>query len=122
MRPGTEADPKDFRHPEVGWGLVLPFRSDLDAGALARAEDAEPPFRRLLADRGPGAKVLRYRADYGVLALFEADGTIVPLAGARDGAEHGAVPDYLLLAGGRTSSRGRSSTHSAPAAAWDVCT
>lgn len=100
MRPGAEADPKDFRHPDVGWALVLPFRPDLDAAALARAEDAEPPFRRLLADRGPGAKILRYRSDYGVLALFEADGTIVPLTGARDGTEHGALPDYLLLAGG----------------------
>lgn len=100
MRPGAEADPKDFRDPRVGWALVLPLRSDLDAQALARAEDAEPAFRRLLADRGPTAKVLRYRPDYGVLALFEADGTIVPLAGAKDGTEPGALPDYLLLGGG----------------------
>ncbi|MGY1707498.1 hypothetical protein ACI79C_23285 [Geodermatophilus sp. SYSU D00697] len=100
MRPAAAADPRDFRDPRVGWALVLPFRPDLDTGAQARAEDAEPPLRRLLASRGPGAKVLRYRSDYGVLALFEADGTLVPLSGARDGAQPGALPGYLLLGGG----------------------
>ena len=100
MRPGAEADPEDFRDPRVGWAMVLPFQPDLDEAAQARAEDAEPPFRDLLAARGPAAKVLRYRPDYGVLALFEADGTIVPLQGAKDGTELGALPDYLLLAGG----------------------
>lgn len=100
MRPETAADPRDFRDPRVGWGLVLPDNPDLDAGGRARAEDAEAPFRALLASRGSGAKVLRYREDYGVLALFEADGTVIPIAGAKDGTQHGALPDYLLLAGG----------------------
>lgn len=100
MRPEADADPKDFRDPRVGWALVLPHRPDLDAAAQARAEDAEPPLRDLLAHRGSGAKVLRYRSDYGILALFEADGTIIPIAGAKDGSGHGALPDYLLLAGG----------------------
>jgi hypothetical protein len=100
MRPGAAASPRDFKDPRIGWALVLPFRGDLDTQTQARAEDAEPPFRQLLAARGAGAKVLRYRADYGVLALFESDGTLVPLSGAKDGVEHGALPDYLLLAGG----------------------
>ena len=99
MRPEAAADPKNFRDPRVGWGLVLPYRPDVDAAAQARAEDVEPPLRELLASRGPGAKVLRYRSDYGVLALFEADGAIIPIAGAKDGTAHGALPDYLLLAG-----------------------
>ena len=98
-RPPAAPDPTDPTDPRVGWGLVLPARDDLAVADRAAAADAEEPLRRLLAHRGAGAKVLRYRDDYGPLALFEADGTAVPTSGAPEGTEAGALPRYLLLAG-----------------------
>lgn len=99
MRPGAGPDDTDPTDPRVGWGLVLPARDDLCVAARAAAMDAEEPLRELLAHRGAAAKVLRYRDDYGPLALFEADNEPVPI-GAEQGVAHGSMPRYLLLAGG----------------------
>jgi len=99
MRPPRPADPTDPTDCRVGWALVLPAR-DNDADDLAHARDAEQPLQDLLAHRGPAAKVLRYRPDYGHIALFEADGTPVPTSGAAQGVAPGCLPRYLLLAAG----------------------
>lgn len=99
--PGAPAEPTDVTDVRVGWGLVLPDRPDLDSTDRWTAHDAEEPFRRLLEHRRPAAKVLRYRPDYGPLALFDADDRgPVPLSGAPEGCAPGALPRYLLLAGG----------------------
>lgn len=111
MRPPAAPDERDPTDPRIGWGLVLPADDALSADEQANAVDAEEPLRRLLAHRhsrrrpgpaelGPSAKVLRYRADWGPLTLFEADGTAVPTSGAAQGAAPNALPGYLLLAGG----------------------
>lgn len=52
-------DPADWAHEAIGWGVVLPEKPGLDAGALATAGDAPEPIRELVAHRQ--GKVLRYR-------------------------------------------------------------
>ena len=51
LAPEAEADPRDWRDPRVGWGLVLPDTDALDDAAKARGEDAPEPLRD--AARGP---------------------------------------------------------------------
>src|SRR5438094_5195400 len=59
-----EVDERDWRHPEVGWVIILCDRDDLDDAARANGEDAPEPIRRLIESR-PGAVVLRFRPELG---------------------------------------------------------
>jgi hypothetical protein len=99
MRP-TPPDLTDWRDPVIGWGVVLPHRPDLDPAALARADDAPEPIRRLVAAR-PGAKVVRYgagtRYDNWTLRDY-AGGSDLPIATAPTGTGPGCLPSYLLIA------------------------
>ncbi|MDB5454187.1 MAG: hypothetical protein JWO33_2765, partial [Caulobacteraceae bacterium] len=81
LRSIAPADLRDWRHPEVGWGLVLPDRDGGDPKTLAAGEDAPPALRRLLADR-KDAPVLRYRADLhdGYLRRYYDDGLFADLS------------------------------------------
>ncbi len=76
------ADRRDWRHPQVGWGLVLPDDDTLSAAARATADDAPAPIRELLAARA-GAPVLRYRAETGAkfLRRYYPDGSVQDIAG-----------------------------------------
>lgn len=95
------ADPNDWRHPDIGWGVVLPDREDVPAADKARGLDAPPAIRRLIAERG-NAPVLRYRsvAPSGFLRRHEHDGSQADLnlRGAR-GLAPKSVPRYLLIVG-----------------------
>ncbi len=96
-----QIDYDDWRHPDVGWGVVLP-ETDHDAGTKHRGEDAPPAIRALLAARG-GAPVLRYDpalATYGFVRRYEADGTVTePSPGGARGVARGHMPHYLLIVG-----------------------
>jgi hypothetical protein len=59
MRPDPP-DPANWKHPDIGWGLILPERARLTPAQLATANDAPEPIRELVAARN--GKVLRYRA------------------------------------------------------------
>ncbi len=97
-------DLRDWRHPNVGWGLVLPDDDTLSTAARATADDAPEAIRALLAAR-PGAPVLRYRAETGArfVRRYYADGSVqdiaISSAGAR-GVAPGALPYYLLIYAG----------------------
>lgn len=101
LAAGEPVDLRDWRHPQVGWGLVLPDDETLPPAARATAEDAPEPIRDLLAARA-GAPVLRYRAETGArfLRRYYADGSAqdiaISSAGAR-GVAPGALPYYLLI-------------------------
>lgn len=94
-------DLRDWRHPRVGWGLVLPDDDALPAAARATAQDAPEPIRALVATRGD-APVLRYRPELGAkfVRRYFADGTqrdiAISSAGER-GVAAGALPYYLLI-------------------------
>lgn len=95
-----EVVPWDWRHPKVGWGLVLCDDTTLPAAARCRADDAPDPIRRLLAAR-PGSPVLRWSAAHGneVLLRYDAAGGYKPLAlVSADGIAPDALPLYLLIA------------------------
>jgi hypothetical protein len=99
-----EADARDWTHPEVGWGLVLP-EGKLPPARRATADDAPPPIRDLFAKRAArmGAPVLRYAPDLGnrFLRRYNANGKFEPLDinGTDPGVGPGQLPAYLLLAG-----------------------
>jgi hypothetical protein len=103
LAPPVKADPRDWRHPEVGWGLVLQDDLDLEAAVKARGEDAPEPLRRLLKDRA-GALVLRWSKSQGTRSLrrYYTDGVAeqdLEIAAPRHGTKPGCLPRYLLIYG-----------------------
>lgn len=98
-----EIDERDWRHEEVGWGLVAPDDDALDVPAKARGEDLPEPLRALLKDR-PGSPVLRYRPELrvGYLRRYYLDGLVQDLSVASPirGTATGRVPRYLLIYAG----------------------
>jgi hypothetical protein len=103
LRPPPPADAADWRHPDVGWGLILPHDPALSDSELAGATDAAEPIQALLADR-PGAPVLRYASQSRLTHLLRYDPgqavAEVVLSGADRGTKPGALPHYLLIYGG----------------------
>ncbi len=97
-------DLRDWRHPAVGWGLVLPDDDALPAAARATADDAPDAIRALLAAR-PGSPVLRYRSDVGAkfVRRYYPDGSVQDIAissAGQRGVAPGALPYYLLIYAG----------------------
>ena len=97
----TLINPRDWRNPNVGWGLVLPDDNAIPEDARARGDDAPEPLRRLLAARQPAAAVLRYRPGpvVGMLRRYYTDGPAQDLsvgAGAF-GVGRDRLPRYLLI-------------------------
>lgn len=98
-----DIDPRDWRHSEVGWGLVLPEAdARWSAAERAVAADAPEPIQRLRAFRAD-APVFRYRPDLGTTELrrYFPDGSASDLAvnGSKPGTSRAALPLYLLLVG-----------------------
>lgn len=94
-------DLRNWRHPQVGWGLVLPDDDALPVAARATADDAPEPISELLAARAD-APVLRYRAETGArfVRRYYPDGSAQDIAisgGGARGVAPGALPYYLLI-------------------------
>jgi hypothetical protein len=102
LRPIPPADPRDWRHPQVGWGLILAENDAVPPADKARAADAPEPIRRLLADR-LGAPVFRYRPELALTHLrrYLPNGAYddVPISGSPMGVGEHALPRYLLIYG-----------------------
>ncbi len=97
----TPVDAADWRHPAVGWGVVLPDRTDATRPEKARGDDGPEPIRQLLADRG-GAPVFRYRPEIGdgKLRYYTVQDTEHDLAFSGDrGGGPFQIPHYLLIVG-----------------------
>jgi hypothetical protein len=103
LAPEVPADPRNWRDPAVGWGLVLPDIDDLSDPEKARGDDAPGPLRELLAAR-PGSPVLRYRHKrrFSQLRRYYLDRPAqdVALSASARGVQDGALPRYLLIYGG----------------------
>jgi hypothetical protein len=101
LRVPLSANPADWRHPDVGWGLVLPERPGLSPEQLATGTDAPEPIQALLKDR-KGATVLRYRPDsvnrFTHLRNY-ASQRDVAISGSPRGLGSNALPQYLLIYG-----------------------
>lgn len=95
-------DLRDWRHPDVGWGLVLPENEQVSVADRAVGADAPEPIRKLLVDRGD-APVFRYRPDLQnrFLRRYYTDRAAqdVAISGSPRGIAPGRLPSYLLLCG-----------------------
>jgi hypothetical protein len=103
LAPPPPPNLADWASPQVGWGLVLPYRAGLSPEALASAGDAPDPIRDLRAARGD-APVFRYRADSQLsithlLTYRSGVEEFVPLSSAEPGVGAGHLPFYLLIYG-----------------------
>lgn len=103
LAPPPPPNLKDWRHEEVGWGLVLPSRTGLSPAELASADDAPEPIRDLWAHRGNGP-VFRYRADWPLsithLTTYRSGvEEAVSLHSSNPGVGVGRLPFYLLIYG-----------------------
>jgi hypothetical protein len=100
LAPLAPADERDWRHPDIGWGLVLPDDEALPPSDKAAGADAPAPIRKLLAAR-PGAPVLRWspRLSQRYLRRYYADGKVQDLSiqAPKPGTGFGQVPRYLLI-------------------------
>lgn len=102
------ADPSDWSHPDVGYGIVLPDAplapEDGGPSATERAHgaDAPEPVRQLLAAR-PTAVVVRWRPELGdrMLRRYFPDGASQDMAVglSQFGTGTARLPRYLLLVG-----------------------
>jgi len=102
LAPPPAVDQRDWRHAEVGWGLVLPEDEQVPAADRAVGADAPAAIRKLLADRA-GAPVFRYRPDLHnrFLRRYYTDRPAqdIALSGSPRGTGPGRLPRYLLLCG-----------------------
>jgi hypothetical protein len=100
LGPPQPIDERDWKHPDVGWGLVLPDNDALSTADRAEAVDAPDAIRRLLQKR-PNAPVLRWRRELqqGHLRRYYADGTLQDLSAQapNPGIGKGRIPRYLLI-------------------------
>ncbi|MFD1555109.1 hypothetical protein ACFSHT_05620 [Paraburkholderia silviterrae] len=103
LGPAVAADLRDWQHPEVGWGVILPDDDSVPIEARARGEDAHPAIQKLLAHRS-GAPVLRWREEFGqdYLRRYYVDGRFHDLSAAaiKPGVQDGHIPRYLLIVAG----------------------
>lgn len=99
---GEPADPCDWEHDDVGYGVLLPD-NDRPAASKAAGADAPEPVRELLRAR-PRTVVLRWRADLGgrFVRRYFADGTHQdPTIGLSPfGTAKGELPRYVVIIGG----------------------
>jgi hypothetical protein len=96
-------DPWDWRHTDVGWGLLLADDdADLPSEDLALARDAPEPLQELVAARGP-APVLRWHPDDPDVLLRYYPGYLdpeaIPIGGSPRGVRDGAIPSFLMIWG-----------------------
>ena len=98
-----EVDERDWRHPDVGWGLVAADDDSIDIETKARGADLAEPLQTLLRNR-PGSPVLRYRPELrvGYLRRYYDNGLVQDLSASAPtpGTAKGRVPRYLLIAAG----------------------
>ncbi|MBV6520163.1 MAG: hypothetical protein MNPFHGCM_00268 [Gemmatimonadaceae bacterium] len=98
--PAKVTSESNWRHPAIGWGLVLPDNDELDAAARATADDAPHAIQELVAARN-NAPVFRYVTGHqgGFLRRYFSDGKFQDpsLAGSAPGIARGQLPRYLLI-------------------------
>jgi hypothetical protein len=84
----TPPAPSDWRHPDVGWGLIL-----------AADADIPEPIQELLRTR-PNSPVFRYKPDWNKRFEFlSTSNGDVPIINPEIGIAPGQLPAYLLIYG-----------------------
>jgi hypothetical protein len=100
LGPPLPVDERNWAHPDVGWGLILPDKEDLSHAERARGDDAPAAIRRLLKAR-PNSPVLRWRGELqqAYLRRYYPDGSVQDLSAQapNPGIGQGRIPRYLLI-------------------------
>jgi hypothetical protein len=100
LAAGEPADFRNWRDPDVGWGVLLADTDAVSKADRARAVDAPSSIKKLL-DARAGAPVFRYRPDIlpGFLRRYYADGTErdIALSGSDRGLGDKKLPWYMLI-------------------------
>jgi hypothetical protein len=100
LGPPLPVDEREWTHPDVGWGLVLPDRDDIPAAERAKGDDVPPAIGRLLTAR-PNSPILRWRPELqqAYLRRYYADGSSQDLSAQapNPGIGKGRIPRYLLI-------------------------
>jgi hypothetical protein len=91
---------RDWSNSKVGWGVILPHRTDLSPADLAAAKDAPEPIQTLVQERN--GLVLRYlsrsKKRFEVLASFASGKRAdLDISSAPIGRGPGQLPLYLLI-------------------------
>ncbi len=101
MHLGFKAqDPRNWQHPDIGWGLVVPDNPQIPGADKSRGLDLPEPLQALIKKRG-NAPVLRWLPSLkeGQLRRYSANGQASDLRlGGTRGTAAQAVPQYLLIA------------------------
>jgi hypothetical protein len=102
LAPAAPVDQRNWMHPDVGWGVILPDNDQMGAAEKARGDDAPGPIQDLLKAR-KDAPILRYRANLqqGYLRRYYADMPPQDLSAQapNPGIGKGRIPQYLLIVG-----------------------
>ncbi len=101
----SPADERDWRHPKVGWGLILPENEDLEPRDRATAIDAPDAIRRLMAKR-QSRTVLRWPKNArNYIRSYSETGrcTSLSLQSSGHGIGKDLIPKYLLIYGSPTA-------------------
>jgi hypothetical protein len=100
LAPAAPVDPRDWAHPDIGWGLVLPDKDCASPAELARGDDAPTAIQKLLRAR-KDPPVLRFRASLqqGYLRRYYPDRPAQDLSTSapRLGSGESKIPQYLLI-------------------------
>ncbi|GAA1985263.1 hypothetical protein GCM10009718_23250 [Isoptericola halotolerans] len=94
------ADPWDWRHPDVGWGLVARQPEGAGRDELVAMADLPEDIRRLVTARG--GRVFRYQPGrtYSQWTLVDHEGDAQPfLPAVPAGTGAGSLPAFLLVYG-----------------------
>lgn len=90
---------RDWRRPDVGWGLILPENTALSPRERSTAVDAPCAIRRLFDSR-QGAVVLRWRSEVEDFLLRydeSGGGKDLSIKSANPGTGENCIPRYLLI-------------------------
>jgi hypothetical protein len=95
-----EPDPRDWRNPKIGWGVVLPENESLSVKDRAMAIELPHAVQKIIASRK--GVVLRHRGDLAPekLARYYADDgrrQDLRVVGSETGIDVGEMPKYLLI-------------------------
>jgi hypothetical protein len=105
LAPRAQVDQRDWRNPQVGWGVVLADSANITAEEKARGVSAPGSIRKLINARGD-APVLYWSPalNQNFLRRYYPDGTAqdLSIATPTPGIGHGCIPKYLLIYGSPT--------------------
>jgi len=102
LKPEKPADPRDWQHESIGWGIVAGEPAGMSPKQLADGDDLPEPIRQLRQDRG-NPPLLRYREGWNKrfqLVRNYASGIDLTIGQSPAGVGPESIPRYLLICGG----------------------